>query len=206
MPRPSGTMTRPRRGSSCTCARVMSVAGVARAGARCAGMRPADRLQRRGLAGAVRADQADQLALADVEVDALDRADAAVAHLQILAPQAACGAPEVGLDDLRDRAAPRPACLRRSSRRSRAPSRGRRRSSPGARRARSAAPSRRSPRMRRDELAQRDALGRRSCPRRARRARAASARWRARARFPGAAGRRRAGCRRASLARARMPT
>ena len=39
---------------------------------------PADALQRRRLARAVGADQADELAVADVEVDALDRLDAAV--------------------------------------------------------------------------------------------------------------------------------
>jgi hypothetical protein len=43
-----------------------------------------DRLHRRGLARAVRADQRDQLALRDFEVDALDCLDAAVIDLQAL--------------------------------------------------------------------------------------------------------------------------
>ena len=49
---------------------------------------PGDRLQRRRLPGAVRADQRDELALAHFEVDALHRLDAAVAHFERLSPQA----------------------------------------------------------------------------------------------------------------------
>ncbi len=43
-----------------------------------------DALQRRRLPGAVGADQADELALVDVEVDALDRLDAAVGDFDLL--------------------------------------------------------------------------------------------------------------------------
>ena len=46
-------------------------------------LQAADALERRRLAGAVRADQAHELALADVEVDALDRVDAAVGDLEL---------------------------------------------------------------------------------------------------------------------------
>ncbi|MNT52035.1 hypothetical protein D3C72_1890400 [compost metagenome] len=41
-----------------------------------------DGFQGRRLAGAVRADQGDQLALVDFQVDALDGLDAAVGHVQ----------------------------------------------------------------------------------------------------------------------------
>jgi len=44
----------------------------------------ADALERRGLAGAVRADQAHELAVRDLEVDAFHRLNAAVGDLQLL--------------------------------------------------------------------------------------------------------------------------
>ena len=52
-------------------------------GARLDRQQAADALQRRRLAGAVGADEAHELALADVEVDALDRLDAAVGDLEL---------------------------------------------------------------------------------------------------------------------------
>ena len=48
------------------------------------GFRPVIAFMRRGLAGAVGADQRDQFALRDFEVDALDGLDAAVGDLQAL--------------------------------------------------------------------------------------------------------------------------
>jgi hypothetical protein len=49
---------------------------------RAGGHESRDRLQRRGLAGAIRADKADQLSRFDREVDAFHRADAAVGDVQ----------------------------------------------------------------------------------------------------------------------------
>ena len=74
------------------CARDDVRAGVLDASARATASGRQIAFERRGLARAVGADQADQLALVDLEVDALHGADAAVAHLEVLAPQAACGA------------------------------------------------------------------------------------------------------------------
>jgi len=45
---------------------------------------PGDRSQRRGLAGAVGADQGDDLTLVDREADLLDREDLAVGDLEVL--------------------------------------------------------------------------------------------------------------------------
>ena len=103
-------------------------------------------LQRRRLAGAVRADQRDDLALADVQRDALERVDARRSRRARPRARAALGAAwtrvprsrcsrllrrrpraEVGLDHALVRASPRAASPRRSSRRGRAPSRARRR-------------------------------------------------------------------------------
>ena len=77
MRRPSGTWATPRRTISCVGSWVMSSPSsliVPGARARAA----ADRHQQGRLAGAVGADQGHDLALADVEVDAVQRLDGAV--------------------------------------------------------------------------------------------------------------------------------
>ena len=180
-------------------------------------LQAADALERRRLARAVGADQADELALADVEVDALDRLDAAVGDLELPRSSSsgwrcdACVsrvitralqierdvAAEVRGDHLRILLHLGGACPRRSSCRSRAPARGRRRSSRASCRARSAGSSCRRGGCRSSSRLQRRRLGRVHARRRARRARAAWARWRARARSRAGAGRRRRGAWRA---------
>ena len=64
-----------------------------------------DRQQRRRLAGAVAADQADGLAGVDLEVDAVEHARAAVGGVDVLELQQRGhpSAPQVGLDDTLDR-------------------------------------------------------------------------------------------------------
>ena len=82
-PRPSGTIARPRRTSS-NDGLAGDVLAVVADRARLDRLQAADALERRRLARAVGADQADELALADVEVDALDRVDAAVGDLELV--------------------------------------------------------------------------------------------------------------------------
>ena len=82
----------------------------------------ADRAQRRRLAGAVRPDQRDDLALIDVQRNAGERGDTAVARDQILDLAASsCRRAEIGFDHLRVGAHGVGQSLRRSSRRDRAP-------------------------------------------------------------------------------------
>jgi hypothetical protein len=82
-PRPSGTSASPRRAIWCGFRAAMSGGGVDE---------PGDGAQGRSLARAVRADEADQLARVDVQVDALHRADAAVGDLQLFEGEEAHGA------------------------------------------------------------------------------------------------------------------
>ena len=53
-----------------------------------AGNHPGQRAQRRGLAGAVRAEQRDDRAVLDLEIDAVQDPDRAVARMQARAPAA----------------------------------------------------------------------------------------------------------------------
>ena len=121
-----------------------------------------DRHHRGRLAGAVGADQRDDLARVDVDVDALERLDLAVEGLDAAQLRGAARRPrslrsllellldrfdlflvgdaEIGGDHLRVGAHLRPACRRRSSRRSRARRRDRKSASRPTCRARSAAP------------------------------------------------------------------
>ena len=179
-----------------------------------AGARPAeDRHHQRRLAGAVGADQRDDLAGVDVEIDALQRLDLAVGGAQRRGSRAGAmqrSRPDLRLDGGRlprprrrdrrrspwDRRGSAAACRRRSSRRSRAPRRGRRSPSPRTCRARSAGsrcPGRRGSRAAvRSARRSRAGSGRRP----ARRGRAARARCTSRARSRAGAGRHRADCRR----------
>ena len=80
-PRPSGTIDSPLR-TSWNGRKTRDVLSAV-ADAPCLHrLQAADAFERRGLAGAVGADQAHALALANREVDALDRLDAAVGDLQ----------------------------------------------------------------------------------------------------------------------------
>ena len=81
--RPSGDWEMPSCTMSCGGMRVMScpskrIAPVA------GGLEPGDRAQRGGLAGAVRADERDELALLDLHRDALERLDVAVVGVDVV--------------------------------------------------------------------------------------------------------------------------
>ena len=198
MPRPSGTITSPARARSGT--RPGDVRAVVAHAPGGGADQAGDRLQRRGLAGAVGADQADQLALRRPRGRCPSRRGCRRSGPPGPSPQAGSTAvdrrAEVGLDHLRivlhfGRARPR-----RSARRSRAPAT---RSQTFITRRTSCSMSSivtPSSRIVCEQPAPARASPSRSCRRPARRARAASARWRARARSRGGAGRRRAGCRR----------
>ena len=122
MPRPSGTCAIPaartRSGEAPGSARRESDL------ARLFETRPRDGAQRRRLARAVAAEDGHDLALVDPQRDAVQRLDLAVARLDVLElEQRRISRPSRGTPrSPRGRAARRPACRRRSSARSRAPS------------------------------------------------------------------------------------